>query len=319
MGYVGAMLGSIRAIRQGLVTAIRRPGDLDLVTQAPCAPLARAADASSDPNFLFIGGLHRSGTSLIHRLLRAHPDAAGFHDTQVPEDEGQHLQDVFPPALVHGGPGRFAFDPAARLTERSPLLTPENRARLLDQWGTHGDLNAAVFLEKSPPNLIRMRFFRTMFPAARFLVIVRHPIPVAYATRKMSQTTVAETIFHWCVAHAICLEDLRRVGSVAILRYEDFVTDPETRLAALQRFAGLSRQAPAETVTDSNAAYFAQWEAHDGIEREIMTALPNYPLRLFGYRLVRPYVEPRWHAAKLHMPAYPFRLLKRSLRGRRLS
>lgn len=268
-----------------------------------------------DPNFLFIGGLHRSGTSLIHRVLRAHPDAAGFHDTHVPEDEGQHLQDVFPPALVHGGPGRFAFDPAARLTERSPLLTPDNRARLLDQWGKYADLKAGVFLEKSPPNLIRMRFFQAMFPAARFIVVVRHPIPVAYATRKMSRSTVVEMIFHWCVAHAICLEDLRHIGSVAILRYEDLVAKPEEWLATVQRFAGLSPQAPAEAIADSNQTYFANWEAHDEIEREAMAALPEYPLRVFGYKFVPPYVESDWHVPTFDIPASSVRLLQRFLRG----
>jgi len=43
---------------------------------------------------VFVAGLHRSGTSLVHRCLAAHPDVSGFADTGVPEDEGQHLQTV---------------------------------------------------------------------------------------------------------------------------------------------------------------------------------------------------------------------------------
>ena len=63
-----------------------------------------------------------------------HPDASGFRDTGVPEDEGQHLQSVYRPARAHGGPGRFGFDPGAHLTEDSPLVTDENRARLAADW-----------------------------------------------------------------------------------------------------------------------------------------------------------------------------------------
>jgi hypothetical protein len=79
---------------------------------------------------VFVGGLHRSGTTLVARLLAAHPEASGFAGTGVPENEGQHLQDVYPPASRHGGPGRFALHPAAHLTESSPLVGPGARDRL---------------------------------------------------------------------------------------------------------------------------------------------------------------------------------------------
>jgi N-acetyl-gamma-glutamylphosphate reductase len=57
---------------------------------------------------VFLAGLHRSGTTLLARLLAAHPEVSGFAVTAVPADEGQHLQDVYPSASVYGGPGRSA-------------------------------------------------------------------------------------------------------------------------------------------------------------------------------------------------------------------
>lgn len=69
---------------------------------------------------VFIGGPHRSGTSLLHRLIATHPDASAFSQTSVSEDEGQHLQSVYRPAKEHGGPGKFAFASDVQLTGAAP-------------------------------------------------------------------------------------------------------------------------------------------------------------------------------------------------------
>ena len=90
------------------------------------------------PRLLFIGGLHRSGTSLVHRCISSHPQVAGFHDTGVLEDEGQYLQGVYPIGQAHGGPGRFALDPRCHLTETSPLVSRASRERLLDDGAFTG-------------------------------------------------------------------------------------------------------------------------------------------------------------------------------------
>ena len=91
-----------------------------------------------DHRFVFVGGLHRSGTTLLARCLAEHPEVSGFSGTRAPEDEGQHLQNVYQPGRAHGGPGRFGFDPEAHLTETSALVSDASRARLLEQWGGTG-------------------------------------------------------------------------------------------------------------------------------------------------------------------------------------
>ena len=109
---------------------------------------------------VFVAGLHRSGTTPLARLLAAHPEISGFDGTGVKEDEGQHLQDVYPSARRYGGAGRFALDPRSHLTEESPLATPENATRLARQWSQHWDLDRRLLLEKSPPNLVMTRFLQ---------------------------------------------------------------------------------------------------------------------------------------------------------------
>jgi len=127
-------------------------------------------ESRQEHTFVFLGGLHRSGTTLLARLLAAHPEVSGFSETGVPADEGQHLQTVYPPARAFGGPGRFAFRGESHLTESSPLVSEENARRLLADWGRHWDMTKPVLVEKSPPNLIRMRFLQALFPEAVILV-----------------------------------------------------------------------------------------------------------------------------------------------------
>jgi hypothetical protein len=110
--------------------------------------------------FVFIGGLHRSGTSLLHRLLTSHPAISGFSDTGVPEDEGQHLQSVYKPAKDHGGPGRFAFDPASHLTEADASSEAEAARRLWQDWHPRWELDCPVLVEKSLPNVVRTRYLQ---------------------------------------------------------------------------------------------------------------------------------------------------------------
>ena len=118
----------------------------------------------SDHRFVFVTGLHRSGTSLLARCIAQHPQVSGFSGTGVPEDEGQLLQSVYPPGHLDGGPGRFGFAQRQHLTEHSPQATPESRERLWQEWSPHWDLERPVLLEKSPPHLTKTRFLQALFP-----------------------------------------------------------------------------------------------------------------------------------------------------------
>ena len=175
---------------------------------------------------VFVGGLHRSGTTLLGRLIAQHPQVSGFAETGVPADEGQHLQTVYPTAKAHGGPGRFGFDGAAHLTEKSDLCTPQNAARLIESWSAHWDLTKPLLVEKSPPNLVRTRFLQGLFPDASFVVILRHPIAVSLATQKWSQTSLRSLLRHWLVCHEALADDRPHVERLLALTYEELVDDP---------------------------------------------------------------------------------------------
>ncbi len=201
----------------------------------------RGSVAIDSARLVFVAGLHRSGTTPLARLLAEHPEISGFRDTGVKEDEGQHLQDVYPAAREYGGAGRFAHDPKAHLTEDSPLATAANADRLLHQWSRHWDLDRRLLLEKSPPNLVMTRFLQALYPDARFVVVVRHPVVVALSTLKWSgpTTRTGRLVEHWLRAHQTFLADAAHLRNVHVVRYEDLVREPRHTLDALGDFLGL--------------------------------------------------------------------------------
>jgi hypothetical protein len=225
--------------------------------------MTTALEATIDSGrLIFVAGLHRSGTTPLARLLSAHPEISGFAGTGVKEDEGQHLQDVYPSARQYGGAGRFGMDPRSHLTETSPLVTEENASRLLEQWAPHWDLDRRLLVEKSPPNLVMTRFLQGLYPNARFLVVVRHPVVVALSTRKWAGPLagLAPLIEHWIRAHETFLADAAHLRNVHVLRYEELVNDPASTLAGVSEFLGLEQPIAADSIDGSRSdQYNATW------------------------------------------------------------
>jgi len=241
--------------------------------------------------FVFLCGLHRSGTSPLFKILREHSDISGFRDTGVPEDEGQHLQTVFPAAKVLGGPGRFGFAKDAHLTEKSALITPENKKKLFEEWSTYWDLTKPYLLEKSAPNLIRTRFLQAIFPQTRFIVILRHPIAVSLATVKWTGSSLETLLEHWLHCHRLFELDRPHLENVWVVKYEHLVHATQIELDEIYGFLGLGPQSVTALDRAGNDRYFRDWQQlstdveRHGLFRDIV-AKYEQQVRAYGYSLV---------------------------------
>lgn len=269
--------------------------------------------------FLFIGGLHRSGTSLLHRCISNHPEVSGFSKTRAPKDEGQHLQDVYPPAPTFGGPGFFGFDSRSYLDETSQLVSRENGEKLFDEWSKHWDLSKPILAEKSPPNLVRARFLQALFPRTRFVMILRHPIAVSFATQKWTDFLVYLTrmtlgrgiplkirsylptlrlpvwllIKHWIICHKKFREDSERLENLMVLKYEDLTENTKETLNKVWGFLDLDTLNTEKKIRRGvNQEYFEQWERlteGGGLAEKFYSkyVIPEYEDKVneFGYSL----------------------------------
>jgi hypothetical protein len=206
---------------------------------------------------VFVGGLHRSGTTLLARLLASHADATGLSDTGAPEDEGQHLQPVWPPAIHFGGPGKFALSKQARLTEDSPLATSENAQRVWDAWRPYWNSDSRYLIEKSPPNLVMGRFLQQLFPSATFVFIVRHPVTVTLATRKWQRrTSLTKLMENWFTAHELTQQDLPHLHRCLVVSYEWLLADPRTTLDEITGFLGMPGTVDTSSVNASGSTRY---------------------------------------------------------------
>lgn len=248
--------------------------------------------------FIFICGLHRSATSILFRALREHPEISGFQNTGSPEDEGMHLQSVYKPSGFYGGAGKFAFNPEAHLTEQSLLISAENRATLFREWGQYWDLDKPYLLEKSPPNIIRMRFLQALFPNSYFIVLMRHPIAVSYATRawyrkyRIYWRRYIQILEHWVVSHEIFEEDYSHLTRIFPLKYEYFVADPIAWMEKIYDFLGLETHLSNQKILPHiNEKYFRLWQNDRmrGLSRlSRKRAIGKFEDRInhFGYSLI---------------------------------
>ncbi len=235
---------------------------------------------------VFICGLHRSGTSALHDILRAHPDVTGFNETNAPRDEGQHLQTVIETDAALGGPGAFAFNERARLTEADVPHYATQLGTLRTEWAARWD-HRAIRVEKSPPNIIRTRFLQEVMPDARFVFIVRHPLAVALATVKwMKSKNVEEPFRHWFAVHHAMLEDARKLRRSVCVRYEDLASDLDGALARIWPVTDAAPMAmDAAAFQDHNVNYFSRPHRFE------VTSADRRLLSHFGYRLEPPFVE----------------------------
>ena len=189
--------------------------------------------------YVFVGGLHRSGTTLLAECLGAHPEVRSLAHAPVPEAEGVYLQGAIPHTARHGIPGAFAEDDAQHHVEGGPFDTLQVRDRIRSDWDLWYPPGGLWRVEKSPVNLLRARLYQQLFPASQFVFAVRHPAASARAVRTWSDRSEAALIAHWETAHRRLVDDLPHLHCWLVVRLEDLTERPEEEIARLFAFLSL--------------------------------------------------------------------------------
>jgi hypothetical protein len=205
-------------------------------------------------NFFFLVGCPRSGTTLLQRLLDAHPDVAVAPETFFIERFWQKREEYGPldddrcferllhdisavPEFAEMGLNKDAFFERATGARTYPVLFRLWLAMYAEQRGVRH------VGEKTPSHALHMPTLAEFFPESRFINIIRDPRAVVNSLRHVpwSKGCTKGDAEIWrryakTARHALASKDARLTN----VRYEELVTDPEQKLKEVCEFLGLS-------------------------------------------------------------------------------
>lgn len=243
----------------------------------------------SEHHFVFVIGMHRSGTTLLGDLIASHPEASGLTGTGVNMNEGSLIQTAFP---LPPGLGSLAFKRHSRHTEASPYANAEVARKLWAEWSPYWDTSKPLLVEKSPNHIMSTRLLQALFPNSTFVCILRHPVAQALAIKKWATNrSLLQFMTNWAMCHNRLLADLPHLRRKVVFRYEDFCRTPEDHLRMIFQTLGLPDGPPLDRqIRSSNARYYDAWaEAGHGLQGIAARALLGRNFRKFGYLLSSPY------------------------------
>jgi hypothetical protein len=217
-------------------------------------------DAFPDCAPIFVVGTPRSGTTLVQRMLDAHPNLAVF-DELTYFDGILKLRTRVPDLRAPGAVDRL-FEAIPRL-EQYPYwrnvddLLAETRRRLAADPRPSYPRFYRYFLEaharragkrrwgdKSPANVRRLDALWRMFPGARVIHAIRDPRATVASRLKAewSSSEVLSTALKWRLdveaGRRFAAGGQAQAAAYAEVRYEDLVRDPERELRRLCRHLG---------------------------------------------------------------------------------
>lgn len=207
-----------------------------------------------------IAGAHRSGTSMLTRLLHSSGLELGPESELMPAQADnpdgfwENLRFVaLNDEVLNELGGAWDLPPPATEDFEDPRIDPLRvKARLLiaefdpvKTWGW-----------KDPRNSLTVPFWRKLLPHWKVVVMVRNPLEVAYSMRGRNGTSYSFGLRLWEIYNRRLIESTN-ASERLVSHYDSFFDNPKAELERIARFIGL----PASTTNDA-AALVARKRRH---------------------------------------------------------
>jgi GT2 family glycosyltransferase/glycosyltransferase involved in cell wall biosynthesis len=189
-----------------------------------------------------IAGAHRSGTSMLTRLLHACGLYLGKKNELMPSQADnpdgfwEHLGFVaLNDELLEALGGAWDLPPKTNENLSDERLVPlRMKARLLIE-GFH---SAKIWGWKDPRNSLTLPFWEDLLPGLKTLIIVRNPLEVAYSMRKRNGTSYAFGLRLWEIYNRRLIEAAGKHERL-LTHYDLFFENAEKELRRIANFVGL--------------------------------------------------------------------------------
>ncbi len=163
------------------------------------------------------------------------------------------------------------------------------------QWGSRfNDFRKPILVEKSVPNMARIRWLEKNFAPAQFIAIIRSPYAVAESIRRKKSNPLEDCARQWAKSNEIMLRDLEHVKSKYIMHYETLTENPIEIWLEVLDFIGIDNpegdiselkwqiHGNDSRITNMNARYV------DSLSRQDLTTIENHTeplLSQFKYKI----------------------------------
>jgi GT2 family glycosyltransferase/glycosyltransferase involved in cell wall biosynthesis len=217
-------------------------------------------DSSTANTAVCIAGAHRSGTSMLTRLLHSCGLYLGpetdLMPAQADNPDGfwEHLRFVaLNDEVLNELGGAWDLPPRADENFKHARLDP---LRTKAQRLIEGFDSASVWGWKDPRNSLTLPFWQNLLPCLKTLIVVRNPLEVAYSMRERNGTSYSFGLRLWEIYN-------RRVIGTSIeqerlvTHYDLFFGNAKTELRRIAQFIGLP-----DVAVDRAAALVATRRRH---------------------------------------------------------
>ncbi|GAB3104203.1 tetratricopeptide repeat-containing sulfotransferase family protein [Lysobacter terrae] len=223
------------------------------------ADFVKSAPRDDDFVPIFIIGMHRSGTTLLERILGGHSMVA---------DGGETYSFTAQIKIATDHKCSQSVDPLSVQRLKDADFDAMGRGFIADsKWRAKGK---PFLTEKLPPNLLNAGFVAKAIPNARILHMVRDPVDTCFSNLRTYFTNAALYSFNQLdVANYVghyrdLMEHWRTVmpSRVLDISYDGLVNDTEATVRGIFDFCGLPFEADALNVERSSGAVSTASTAH---------------------------------------------------------
>ncbi len=228
---------------------------------------------------IFIGGVPRSGTTLIQRTLDAHPKITGG-------PEFDHLVEVV---------RLFEIINKGTYTGRLQYFFSTNKLKIIFQHlilnllnsNEYKDSKITCISEKTPRNIFAFKLLQEIFPKAKFICTVRDPRAIVFSMinvrKKMRLSTNrysrlgSSTIIDCIMVHKYLKMACTIKTNIYFLNYDKLLQSPQKQLEDL--FLYLNIEFNDDIMSPTNSNLMSNYEKNaTAIEKSFIIELSHLPI-----------------------------------------
>lgn len=196
-------------------------------------------------NMIFAGGCPRSGTTLLQRVIGAHPEVFSDQEFQILPSHLIGLRQALTGNIRSGNIDRIVDNETVDDALRNFVATIFYKK--LTETGNR------VFCEKTPSNALIIPELFELFPESRFILILRNPRDIVNSFKGVRQRYLSQSLrpprFVRSVATSVeevnryfneSIKAARSDSRVLTIYYEDLVGTPEIMIRKICDHTGLS-------------------------------------------------------------------------------